>query len=139
MSWRAGRKIFAGLLAASCLLITATAATPQHIVRKGTWELASWYSPADSGGGLACTGRSYTGWYGYHVIEAASRTLPCGTRLLITVRNGNRWRSVVVKILDRGPYIYSRQLDLSAGAVIALGFPGGNMSFGVRYVLVRRL
>lgn len=45
---------------------------------------------------------------------AAHRTLPFGTRVLVTnLRNG---KSVIVRINDRGPFIRSRVIDLSFGA-----------------------
>jgi rare lipoprotein A len=50
---------------------------------------------------------------------AASRTLPFGTRLLVTNPANNR--SIIVRINDRGPYIKGRHLDLAMGAADALG------------------
>lgn len=50
---------------------------------------------------------------------AASRTLPFGTRLLVT--NPANGRSVIVRINDRGPFIRGRHLDLALGAADALG------------------
>lgn len=45
---------------------------------------------------------------------AAHRTLPFGTRVLVT--NLNNGKSVIVRINDRGPFIRSRVIDLSLGA-----------------------
>ncbi len=50
---------------------------------------------------------------------AASRTLPFGTRLLVTNPANNC--TVIVRINDRGPYIRGRELDLAEGAAEALG------------------
>lgn len=51
---------------------------------------------------------------------AAHRTLPLGTRVEVTnLRNG---LSVVVRIMDRGPHIANRIIDLSKGAADRLGF-----------------
>jgi rare lipoprotein A len=50
---------------------------------------------------------------------AASRTLPFGTRLLVTNPANNC--SIVVRINDRGPFIRGRHLDLAEGAAEALG------------------
>lgn len=71
-------------------------------------------------------------WYALHsrtasgermnpsALTAAHRTLPFGTRLLVTnQRNG---KSVVVRINDRGPFVRGRVLDLSKGAAQRLGF-----------------
>jgi rare lipoprotein A len=49
----------------------------------------------------------------------AHRTLPFGTRVRIV--DPASTRSVVVKIVDRGPWIRGRILDLSRGAARALG------------------
>jgi rare lipoprotein A len=53
---------------------------------------------------------------------AAHRTLPFGTRVKVT--NKHNGRSVVVRIIDRGPFIRGRVIDLSPGAAHALGFSG---------------
>lgn len=50
---------------------------------------------------------------------AASRTLPFGTRLLVTNPANNC--TVIVRINDRGPFIRGRDLDLAEGAARALG------------------
>jgi rare lipoprotein A len=51
---------------------------------------------------------------------AAHRTLPFGTRLIVTnQRNG---RSVHVVIRDRGPFIRGRSLDVSRAHAKKLGF-----------------
>ncbi len=52
-------------------------------------------------------------------MTAAHRTLPFGTKLLVTNRaNG---KSVVVRVNDRGPYAGNRILDLSKGAAQRIG------------------
>jgi len=51
-------------------------------------------------------------------LTAAHRTLPFGTRVLVTnLRNG---RSVEVRINDRGPHVADRIIDLSFAAAQAL-------------------
>lgn len=53
-------------------------------------------------------------------MTAAHRTLPFGTKLVVTnQRNG---KSVTVRINDRGPFIRGRVLDLSKAAAHQLGF-----------------
>jgi len=53
-------------------------------------------------------------------MTAAHRTLPFGTRVVVTnQRNG---KSVTVRINDRGPFIRGRVLDLSKAAAHQLGF-----------------
>jgi rare lipoprotein A len=71
---------------------------------------ASWYG---GGGGLACGGSLAAATMG-----VANRTLPCGT--LVTLHyNG---RTVRVPVIDRGPYVGSREFDLTAATKQALGF-----------------
>ena len=50
---------------------------------------------------------------------AAHRSLPFGTRVRVTDVVSSK--SVVVRIVDRGPYIRDRVLDLSLGAAQSLG------------------
>lgn len=53
-------------------------------------------------------------------MTAAHRTLPFGTKLVVTnQRNG---KSVTVRINDRGPFIKGRVIDLSKAAAHQLGF-----------------
>ncbi|WP_214476336.1 septal ring lytic transglycosylase RlpA family protein [Mesorhizobium sp. dw_380] len=77
-------------------------------------------------------------WYALHsrtasgermnpsALTAAHRTLPFGTKLLVT--NKNNGRSVVVRINDRGPFVRGRVLDLSKGAAGQLGFIGSGQT-----------
>ena len=55
-------------------------------------------------------------------LVAAHRTLPFGTR--VRVENLSNGRSVVVRIIDRGPFIRGRIIDVSPSAARALGFSG---------------
>jgi len=55
-------------------------------------------------------------------LTAAHRTLPFGTKVLVTnVRNG---RTVVVRIVDRGPYGRGRIIDVSRAAARELDMIG---------------
>lgn len=71
---------------------------------------ASWYG---GGGPLACGGELTSSTLG-----VANRTLPCGT--LVTLRYGSR--SIRVPVIDRGPWVYSREYDLTEATKSALGF-----------------
>ncbi|MDP8261652.1 MAG: septal ring lytic transglycosylase RlpA family protein [Candidatus Kappaea frigidicola] len=52
--------------------------------------------------------------YNMNALTAAHRTLPMGTRLKVTnLKNG---RSVIVRINDRGPFMWGRNIDLSVAA-----------------------
>jgi|SRR5687767_6486338 len=74
---------------------------------------ASWYGEPHHGR-VTASGEVFD----MHRFTAAHRTLPLGTRLLVTnVANG---RSVVVRVNDRGPYRGNRILDLSYAAARAL-------------------
>ena len=70
---------------------------------------ASYYGEAFHGKATAC-GEVYD----MYALTAAHRTLPMGTRLKVT--NLKNDRSVIIKINDRGPYIWGRDLDLSVAA-----------------------
>ena len=71
---------------------------------------ASWYG---GGGPLACGGELTSSTLG-----VANKTLPCGT--LVTLRYDGR--SVRVPVIDRGPYVAGRELDLTEATKRALGF-----------------
>ena len=53
-------------------------------------------------------------------LSAAHRTLPLGT--IVHVTNLDNFKSITVKINDRGPFLANRFLDLSYGAAKELGF-----------------
>jgi len=83
-------------------------------VRSAMSGIASWYGPGFHGN------RSASGEvYNQNAMTAAHRTLPFGTKVVVT--NLNNGRSVVVRINDRGPFIRGRVIDLSAAAARALG------------------
>lgn len=76
--------------------------------------LASWYGPGFDGN-MSASGEVFN----QNALTAAHRTLPFGTRVLVT--NLSNGMSVIVKINDRGPYAHNRIIDLSAGAARMLG------------------
>jgi rare lipoprotein A len=66
-------------------------------------------------------------------LTAAHRTLPFGTRVLVTnVRNG---KTVVVRIIDRGPYGRGRIIDVSRAAARELDMIESGTA---RVILVRQ-
>ena len=75
---------------------------------------ASWYG-ADFHGRRTASGKPFD-MYGMY---AAHRTLPLGT--VLEVRNLENGKRVRVKVIDRGPFIRGRNLDLSYGAAKKLG------------------
>ncbi len=58
-------------------------------------------------------------WWNFKMI-AAHRTLPFGT--VVRVTNLENGRSVKVRIIDRGPYVAGRVIDVSKAAAERLGF-----------------
>jgi rare lipoprotein A (peptidoglycan hydrolase) len=74
--------------------------------------LASWYGPGFYGNTTAC-GQHYTP----EIMGVAHLTLRCGTMLTLTYGS----RSIAVPVIDRGPYIAGRTLDLSNATKLALG------------------
>ncbi len=99
-------KTLAVVMAASALLPVVAAQA-----QSGT---ASHYSDLS----VTASGRSYSS----KSMVAAHRTLPFGTK--VSVKNPRNGRTVVVTIVDRGPFIKGRIIDLSKGAANALGFSG---------------
>ena len=76
--------------------------------------MASWYGEDFHGRGTA-NGEIYD----MEALTAAHRTLPLGTEVRVTnVENG---KQVLVRINDRGPYLYGRVIDLSLAAARELG------------------
>lgn len=76
--------------------------------------IASHYSDLS----VTASGRSYSSG----AMVAAHKSHPFGTKLRVkNLRNG---RSVVVTVVDRGPFVKGRIIDLSKGAANALGFSG---------------
>jgi rare lipoprotein A len=115
----------------------ATAVTPPHeptavtpprqppLVLTGK---ASWYGEPHQGKRTASGER-----FDKNALTAAHRTLPLGTRVLVTnLENG---RAVEVRINDRGPSVPDRIIDLSYAAARALGAVGDGV-FRVRIAVV---
>jgi len=76
--------------------------------------IASWYGPGFYGNRTAC-GQLYTP----EIIGVAHRTLRCGTMLVLEYRG----RTMTVPVIDRGPYIAGRTLDLSNATRLAMDCP----------------
>jgi rare lipoprotein A len=77
--------------------------------------IASWYGK-ELHGKQTANGEVFD-MYG---LSAAHRTLPLGT--FVRVTNLDNFKSITVRINDRGPFFKSRFLDLSYGAAKELGF-----------------
>ena len=84
---------------------------------------ATWYGPGLYGNGTACGQTLRPG-----TIGVAHRTLPCGT----TVKFSYHGRSLVTRVIDRGPYTPGNDFDLTNGARLALAFEGvGQVRYAV--------
>lgn len=57
--------------------------------------------------------------YNKHVLSAAHRTLPLGSKVRVTDTSSGK--SIVVKVNDRGPFVKGRIIDLSRSAAQELG------------------
>jgi rare lipoprotein A len=62
----------------------------------------------------------------YNGLIAAHKTLPFGAR--VKVFNLENGRSAIVRIVDRGPFIRGRVIDVSPAAASALGFRGAGLA-----------
>lgn len=106
MAWHSLSKLaFASILAVSTIAVPMTASAQEGV--------ASIYSGGRTANGEHAVASGLT---------AAHRTLPFGTRVLVT--NRHTGRSVVVRINDRGPFIPGRIIDVTPAAAQALGFSG---------------
>ena len=99
---------------------SSTIATKVAASRPAQSGMASYYG-TESGSQTASGARFIPS-----AMTAAHRTLPFGTKVLVTNRaNG---RTVVVTINDRGPFVGGRIIDLSTGAAGAIGMLGAGVA-----------
>jgi rare lipoprotein A len=93
-------------------LVTGCASNPKFT----EYGDASWHGPFF----LSRESRTASGkkWWNFKMV-AAHKTLPLFTQVYVT--NLNNQRTVKVKIIDRGPYIEGRIIDLSPRAARKLG------------------
>lgn len=88
-------------------LLLTMLATPEPI--EYSYTKVSWYGNQFHGRKTASGIK-----YDQNTLVAASRDLPFGTEVEIT--NMNNDKSIVVKIVDRGPFVTGRDFDLSKAA-----------------------
>jgi rare lipoprotein A len=72
-------------------------------------------------------------FYGAKGLTAAHRSLPMGSR--VRVFNLDNGRSVILRIVDRGPFIHGRIIDVSTAAAVTLGF----REAGLAHVRIERV
>jgi rare lipoprotein A len=70
--------------------------------------------------GASATELGLASYYGAAGLTAAHRNLPMGSR--VKVLNLDNGRSLILRIMDRGPFIRGRVIDVSTAAAEALGF-----------------
>src|SRR6202035_2139127 len=92
---------------------SAPGATPAGTPAKPSTkaQIATWFGPGFYGQQTAC-GQTMTPV----IVGVASRTLPCGTLVLVNYK-GHR---LTVPVIDRGPYGNGATWDLTWGAASAL-------------------
>jgi peptidoglycan lytic transglycosylase len=73
---------------------------------------ATWYGPGLYGNRLACGGRLT-----HRTLGVAHKRLPCGTKVALRYRG----RTVVVPVIDRGPYARGVSYDLTEATARKLG------------------
>lgn len=122
-------RLLAGASAGALIIaVSLVVMWPMHLRAAdcaGQWVRASWYGTES--GNRTANGEHFDG----SSLTAAHKTLPFGTRLLVTYRG----KSVVVRVNDRGPFIKGRALDLSHAAARRVGLTAA----GVGKVCVARL
>lgn len=112
---RASPAIFI-LVSLGCSLPSASLKAPLSAPPSQT-GIASWYGPGFHGRSSA-SGKIYD----QNELTAAHRTLPLGTRVLVTNLENGKWAEVT--ITDRGPFVEGRVIDLSYAAARALDMIG---------------
>ncbi len=86
---------------------------PVQSVQRGK---ASWYSVGSNSGTRTASGQRLSN----EAPTAAHKTLPMGTKVRVT--NEINGKSEIVTIIDRGPYVLGRIIDLTVGCAERLGF-----------------
>jgi len=123
---------FAGLalLAGCARVVTTGPSAPSGVGGGEEVGMASWYGSAHQGRRTA-SGEVFD----MNQLTAAHRTLPFGTRVLVTNRDTSQ--SAEVRINDRGPFVKGRILDVSYAAARLLGAVGpGTIPVRVRVLSV---
>lgn len=102
------------VIALAIMLVLSTPANAES----GVASVYSTRSPDQPGTVVACPGHKLNDGH----LVAAHKTLPCGSK--VTVTNKANGKSVTVTIIDRGPYVRGRVIDLSVAAARSIGISG---------------
>jgi rare lipoprotein A (peptidoglycan hydrolase) len=108
----------------------AADAPPQVAVTVYRPAMATWYGPGSYGTKTACGVRLRK-----TTIGVAHRTLPCGTQVELYYRG----RTLVVPVIDRGPFAAGRSWDLTKATHAALGGDDGLIAVGALRLQVPRM
>ena len=98
--------------------VRASSAPPAIRVTVYRQAKATWFGPGFYGHRTAC-GEKLT----RTLVGVAHRTLPCGTKVSLFYRG----RTIVVPVVDRGPFAHGASWDLTAAAAQQLGFSATDM------------
>ena len=113
-------------LLAGCSRAVMTTPPVPPVAGREEVGMASWYG-APHHGRRTASGEVYD----MHQLTAAHKTLPFGTRVLVTNRDTSQ--SAEVRVNDRGPFVEGRILDVSYAAARLLGAVGrGTIPVSVR-------
>src|SRR5712691_9791904 len=104
-------------LLAGCAPMRTRPPAPPPVIDGIQLGVASWYGPGFHGNRTA-NGEIYD----QYELTAAHRTLPLGTRVMVT--NLSNGRAVEVRVNDRGPFVDGRAIDLSYAAARTIGMVG---------------
>ena len=108
---------YALLLLAACARTVTMAPPSTPMVGAEETGTASWYGHPYHGRRTA-SGEVYD----MNELTAAHRTLPLGSRLMVT--NLDNGQAVEVRINDRGPFVKGRIIDLSKAAASRIDMSG---------------
>jgi rare lipoprotein A len=108
-------RLYVILAAASLAALTIAAPINDAQAARTQCGAASWYG-AEFAGRKTASGRRFNP----NEMVAAHRSLPFGTR--VRVKDKRSGRSVLVRIVDRGPFTRGRGRELSRAAADQLGF-----------------
>ena len=92
---------------------SVTSASPEVSVRVFKPAMATWYGPGLYGNTTAC-GQKLT----KELVGVAHKSLPCGTMVEVAYAG----RSIVVPVVDRGPFVKGMTWDLTSATAEQLGF-----------------
>jgi rare lipoprotein A (peptidoglycan hydrolase) len=114
-SWRpdgAGQFQLRGVLASGATAAAGPSSSAPRTVVVYKPSIATWYGPGFYGKKTAC-GQKLT----RRLVGVAHRKLPCGTQVQVSFRN----HTIVVPVIDRGPFAHHASWDLTSAAAKQLG------------------